>query len=137
MIFKLTAKNCQVSTHTREYINQRLKKIIQNLPDIEEDLIVFRLTIRKNIDKYHPPKTHPLVHKNYAKIKPALAYFEGSMAFRLDKRQLYVHFKGRTIDECIDRGFHLIFKELEKYKDLHLSSESKYPDHSSIRARFA
>jgi len=133
MIFKLTAKNCQISTTTQKYINQHIKKIIQLLPNIEEDLIVFRMIIKKNIDKYHPPRASPHLHKNYADVKPALAYFEGSTTFRLGKRQLYVHLKGQTIVECVDQGFGLIFRELGKYKDLHFPGESEYPDHSSIR----
>lgn len=137
MIFLATAKNCRISASTNRRINQHLQKIAQGFPDVQEDLIVFRLIIRKNIDKYHPPRSHSLPHKDYSDTKSALAFFEGSMTFRLDKKQLYVHFKGRTIDEGIERGFELIFKKLKKFKDLHFSSESEYPDHSSIRGRYA
>lgn len=133
MIFKLTTKGCQVSDRTYQHITQHLAKITQALPDIEGDLIVFRLLIKKNIDKYHPPRTHSHPHKSYADVKPELAYFEGSITFRLDKKPLFVHFKGQTIDECVNLGFERTFKELEKFKDLHFPSESEYPNHSSIR----
>ncbi len=133
MIFKLTTKSCQVSDRSYKHITQHLAKITQTLPDIEEDLIVFRLTMRKNLDRYHPPRTHPHPHKSYADVKSELAFFEGSITFRIGKKQLFTHFKGQTIDECINLGFDRIFNELEKYKELHFSAESEYPNHSSIR----
>lgn len=135
MIFKLTTKNCQITDQSYKHINRHLIKITQALHDIEEDLIVLRLIVKKNIDKYHPPRIHPHTHRSYADVKPKLAYFEGSITFRIDKRQLFVHFKGQTIDECIDSGFDRIFEELEKFKDLHFSAESEYPNHSSIRQK--
>lgn len=133
MIFKLTTINCQISQSSYRKINRYLKKINRYLPNIESDLVVFRILFRKNIDRYHPPKTHPHPQKDYTDIKPVIAYYEGSMTFRLGKKQLYVHFKGTTIDECIDTGFDLIFEELKRHKDLHFSSESDYPDKTSIR----
>ncbi|MBI2599921.1 HPF/RaiA family ribosome-associated protein [Candidatus Daviesbacteria bacterium] len=135
MIFKLTTKNCQVSERLVEYIHKHVAKLDQSLPGIESDLVVLRLLVRKNIDKYHPPRNHPHLHRSYADLKSALAFFEGSITFRLNKNRLYVHFKGQTMEECIDVGFKRIFKELEKYKDLHFPSGSEYPDHSSIRGR--
>lgn len=137
MIFQLTAKNCQVPEASKEYINRNLSKLEQFLPDVAGDLLVLRLVIRKNVDRYHPPRTHLQQHKTYADTKPSLAYFEGSITFRIDKNRLYVHFKGQTLDECIKRGFELIFKELKKFKNLHFSSESEYPDHNSIRGKYA
>lgn len=133
MIFKLTTKDCTISPGIQRRISQHLKKITQDLPNTEEDLIVFRLVLRRNIDKYHPHRNRPPLYKNYARSKPALAHFEGSMYFRLDKKQLYAHFKGLTIGECVDRGFELIWRQLQKYEGLHFSSDSKYPDHNSIR----
>lgn len=133
MIFKLTAKNCEISAASYKHVSRHLKKITQSLPHLKEDLVVLRLVIRKNIDQYHPPRIHPRRHRSYADYKPALAYYEGSITFRLDKKRFYTHFKGQTIDECFDLGFGRIFEELEKYKDLHFSSESKYPNHSTIR----
>lgn len=133
MIFKLTARGCRISKTSERHIRQHLKKISQSLPNIEEDLVVLRMMIKRNIDRYHPPRVHPHLHKTYSDSKPALAYFEGAINFRLTKKRLYVHFKGQTIDECIDHGFSLIFRELEKFKDLHFIDESEYPDHSSIR----
>ncbi len=134
MILKLTKKNCRISDEAYEHIEKHLGKIGLYLRGIESDLVVFRLLIRRNIDRYHPPKTYPH-HQSYADDKPALAYFEGAITFRLSKKQLYVHFKGHTVDECIDTGFDLIFREIEKYKDEHFPSESEYPDRSSLRAR--
>lgn len=137
MIFKLTTINCKLLPNNQIYIDQHLKKITQSLPDINEDLIVFRLNLKRNIDRYHPSRSHPLSHRSYSDIKPALAFFEGSINFRLDKKQLYVHFKGRTVNECLKQGFDLVFRELEKFKDLHFSSESEYSDHSSVRGKYA
>lgn len=125
MIFKFTCKHCRISNKSQRDISKHLAKLNQMLPDVQSDLVVLRLTIKKNIDKYYPLK------KAYQ--KPSLAYFEGSMTFRLNKNRFYTHFKGATIDECIKVGFERLSKEIEKYKDLHFSSESDYPDHRSIR----
>ncbi|MBI2337937.1 hypothetical protein HYU95_02030 [Candidatus Daviesbacteria bacterium] len=133
MILKLTCKNCQISSKIKQYIDKHLKKITRLLPGMKEDLVVFKLIIRRNIDKYYPAKTRTHRHRSYADIRPALAYFEGAATFRLGKRQLYAHFKGQAVKECIDRGFDLIFRKLKQYKDLHFRSESQYPDHNSIR----
>jgi len=98
---------------------------------MEDDLVVFRATFRQDIDRYHP-KIHPRKHKSYVMTKPTQAYFEGSMGFRIGKKAIYADFKGQTIDECIDSGFDQIFKEIEKYKDLHIPSDSDYPDQRSV-----
>lgn len=132
MIFKLTSKNCQILPRTQIYISQHFKKFSRFLPNIQEDLIVFRLNLRQNTNRYYP-KIMPHQHKRYTDAKPALAHFEGSMMFRLVKNQLYVHFRGQTIEECVDRGFALIFKKLEKFKTLHFTENSEYPNRDSIR----
>jgi len=97
---------------------------------VENFIVVVLIVVSQ--DKYHPPKlgNH---HKTYADLKPALAFFEGSINFRLSKNRLYVHFKGQTMEECIDVGFKRVFRELERYKDLHFPSESEYPNRDSIR----
>ena len=133
MIFHLTAKGCQISETSYGNIRRHLEKIERVLPNIENDLIVLRLVVRKNTDRYYPMRTHPHKHKTYSDGKSALAYFEGSISCLLHKKKLYVHFKGQTVDECVDLGFERFFKEVEKFKDLHFASESEYPDHMSIR----
>lgn len=122
MILQLTAKNCQISEKSHVYINKQAARIKRMLPDVDPDLIVLRVNLIKNIDRYHPPRVNHRTHKTYADIKTALANFEGSMTFRLNKNRFYTHFKGATIFECLDTGFHRLFIELEKYKDLHFHS---------------
>lgn len=126
MILKLTCKNCQISSTIKQYIDKHLKKITRLLPDVKEDLVVLRLTVRRN-------RTRSRRHRSYADIRPVLAYFEGAATFRLGKKQIYAQFRGQVIKECIHRGFDLIFRKLKQYKDLHFSSESEYPDRNSIR----
>lgn len=133
MVFKLTNKGCKVSESSYEYINRHLKKITQASPNIGEGLLVLRLVIKRNIDQYHHPRSRSFSRRNYAQLKPALAYYEGSITFRLNKKQLYSYFKGQTVNECIHTGFDHIFRKLERFKDLHFPSESEYPNHSSIR----
>lgn len=135
MILKLTAKGCKLLLNTQKHMNAYLAKMSRFLPKWEDDLIVLRLNLRKNIDKYHPATDHKLNYKTYKDTKAALAYFEGSMTCRLGKKQLYAHFKGHTINECITRGFDLIFRKLKQYKDLHFPSESQYPHRDSVRDR--
>lgn len=141
MILKLTTKNCRVSNKSEKRIRKHLARVTRALPHIESDLVVFRLTIRKNIDRYFPPRFRRHRHKTYSDLKPAISYFEGSIAFRLNKNRFYTHFKGVTTDECINLGFERLFIKLEKYKqasrwrdkDLHFPGESEYPDRRSIR----
>lgn len=133
MILQVTAKNCQISDKSRQYINKQAAKIERMLPDVEPDLLVLRLIIVSNIDRYHPPRVHRHTHKTYADNKTALANFEGSLTISLNKNRFYTHFKGVTIEECLDTGFHRLFIELGKYKDLHFPSDSEYSDRNSIR----
>lgn len=133
MIFQLTARNIYISDTSRKIINRHIEKVESKLTNVNPDLVVLRLALRKNVDKYHPPRTHPHPHRGYSDLKPALASFEGSVTFRLNKKRFYAHFKGQTINECTSLGFERLLEEIEKYKDLHFSSESDYPDHSSIR----
>lgn len=121
MVFQLTAKNCQISDLSHKIIDRYLDKMTRMLSIIASDLVMVKFVIRKNKEK------------TYSDSKPALAYFEGSISFRLNKNRFYVHFKGQTINECANLGFNRILSELKKYKQLHFSSESKYPDHKSIR----
>lgn len=121
----LTCKNCRVSKKVRQYINKFLNKITRELSSVSSDQIVLRLLMRKNTDKYYPLK------KAYQ--KPALAYFEGSITFRLKKNGFYSRFKGGTINECVKMGFERIIREIQEFRNLHYPSESDYPDRSSIR----
>ena len=136
MILQLTAKNCQIEERPRKYIGKQIAKLERMLPDVKADLVVLKIVIRRNIDRYHPPKVPHHINKSYADSKTALANFEGSITFNLNKNRIYTSFKGVTVDECLDTGFHRIFKEVEKYKDLHFSSDSEYPDHKSIRGNW-
>lgn len=133
MIFQLTTKNFQILNESKKRINKHLEKISRSLPNMERDLVVFRIIIRRNIDRYYPSRVRYHRHKSYADLKPALAYFEGSITFRLNKNRLYAHFKGASVDECINLGFERLFEKIEKCKDLHFPEESEYPDHRSIR----
>lgn len=117
MTIKLTTKDCGISPAARRQINQHFKKIIQLLPDLDEESVVFRLMFKKL----------------------SLNSFEGSIKFTLYRKQLYVNFRGKTIDECIRCGFNLIFfdllfRELEKSrenKDVYFPPEGYYAHHSS------
>lgn len=133
MIFQLTTRNCRISDISRKYISYNLAKVIKLLNNFESDLIVLRLTIRKNTDKYYPARIHTHKRKNYSQIKPALSNFEGSVNFWLLKNNFYNDFKGKTIDECINLGFEAMLKKIKKFKNLHFSAASEYPNRSSIR----
>lgn len=136
MIFKLTAKGCEISENSYKRIKARLQKIIQTFPNVSDDLIVFRLNLKRNTDKYHPKRVAHRSHKSYSDSKPFISFFEGSIAFRLNKNMLYSRFKGHTIDESVNLGFERIVKNLEKHKSLHFPQESEYPDKNSIRKAF-
>lgn len=133
MILKLTFKNCRPSPSSRNYIDEYVNKISRQLKHIPGDEIVLRLTIRKNTDRYFPPKVEHHKHKRYADLKPVLAYFEGSITFRLNKNRFYAYFKGQSIDECTKIGFDRLLKEINRFRNQHFSSESDYSDKASIR----
>lgn len=133
MIFKLTCKNCRVTQKSRNYIDQYVNKIQRKLLKFPEDEIVLKLIIRKNVDRYYPPKIHLHTHRTYSDSKTALAAYEGSITFRLLKNRFYADFKGATIDECIKTGFSRILEEIEEFRNLHYPSESDYPDRKTIR----
>lgn len=132
MKLQLTTKNCEVVDKSRNRLDGHIAKIVKLLPDLESDLVLLRLTIRRNIDRYFPPRI-PHKNKTYSDSKTTLAYFEGTLAMPLFKNSIYVHFKGATIDECIKSGFEKLFVKIRKFKDLHFSSRSTYPNRSSIR----
>lgn len=133
MLLKITTKGCRISESSRRHLNQHLKRMILSLPEGRGDLIVLRMILKKDIDKYHPQRTRAGKHKTYADIKPALSFYTGSITFCLKKQRIYAHFKGQTIDECLDLGMRRIFRKLKKYKDTHIPSESEYPSRLSIR----
>lgn len=133
MIFQLTCKNCRVSKKSLEYLNDYLNKFQRKLLKIPPDEIAVKLTIRKNIDRYYPPRIYPHPHKTYSDKKTALAFFEGSITFRLFKKRFYADFKGVTIDECIKTGFERLLKEVDRYRNLHFAAESDFVDKRSIR----
>lgn len=133
MIFQLTCKNCRVVKRSREFLNGYVNKIQREFLRLPDDEIVLKLIIRKNVDRYHPPKVRPHPHKIYSDSKAALAIYEGSITFRLLKRRFYADFKGVMIDECIKTGFDRIIKEIEEFRNLHYPSESDYPDRKTIR----
>ncbi len=135
MKLQLTAKNCKITSHPQELIDDNIEKIERFLPDLEGDLVFIRLTIRRNTDRYFPPRIS-YRNKTYGDSKPALAYFEGTLALPIKKSNIHVRFKGATIDECIKLGFERLFTKLKKFKDLHFPSRSRYPNHTSIRRSF-
>lgn len=113
MIFQLTRKNCQIQPGVYKHIQAHLKKIDSILKNFDYDLPFLKITLKKNIDKYHPPKTR-IRHTGYQNRKPALSFFEGAIALRTGKKPLYAHFRGQTINEAVDQGFGRIFREIEK-----------------------
>ena len=134
MIFQLTLKNCRISELSSAYLTQFSYKLQKRLDVRSNDEILLKLTIKKNIDRYFPPKGGLAKHKKYADSKAALAFFEGSISLRFRKNRLYSEFKGVTIDECIKTGFSRLLKEVSEYRNHHFSSESDYPHRQSIRS---
>lgn len=133
MISKFTAKGFRISQRTFKHLDFHLKKIIRAFPRLNPELALFDLLIKKSKKKYHLKRHHHHSFTGYSDRKGALAFFEGSINLRLPKKPLRVEFKGRTADECVDTGVKVLKKEVAKYKDLHYKSQSKYPNHDSIR----
>lgn len=133
MIFQLTCKNCRISEKSREYLSRYINKVQRALLKIPPDEITLKLVIKKNTDRYHPPRIHPHPHKNYSDKKTALAVFEGSLTFRLFKKRFYAAFKGASVNECVKTGFERLLKEIDEFRNLRYSAESDYPDRRTIR----
>jgi hypothetical protein len=116
MKIKVTAKGFRLPTDVYKHLNFHMERLSQRLPHGDEDLMLFNFIIRKKGDQ-----------------SLALVTYQGSINLILPKKPLIVNFEGKTVNQCIDDGINTLKKELQKYKDLHFRSQSKYPNHQTIR----
>lgn len=114
-------------------IDPIISKVNRMLPEFKPDLPVLSFFIRKISQKYHIKRKHAHAVHDYAKVKPGLARFDGRVNLALPGKTLYSHFNGSTIEEGIHQGVRQLVKEIQKYKQLHFKSQSKYPNHATIR----
>lgn len=128
MICKITAIRCQLPDFALEQIEKNLNKLVRLLAEFMPDLPLLSIVIRHHRQRDYPPK-HPGISRHTG----IMDYFEGSMVLHLPKAPLAAHFHGRTIEEGLGVGFDWLSNELERYRELHLSSDSDYPDQSTIR----
>lgn len=133
MIFKLTSKGFKATKKTYQLVQKHLEKITHRLPHIKSELPGVSLILKKHPSKYLAKRHHHHAYTNFTNRKSSLALFEGSFNLKLPVKNLNVHFKGQTIQECLHTGINRIQKELKKYKDKHFKSQSKYPNRDSIR----
>lgn len=137
MIINIADKGIKLDPKSVEDINKHFLKVNKLLPHFKPDLLSLNFFIRKNDDKYYTKRKHRHTSKDYLKVKPALAHFEGWIRLILPKKALYTHFKGASVEECIHKGAKSLIKEIKKYKDLHFKSQSQYPSHETIRRRIS
>lgn len=133
MRLKITHKGFQIPIKFYNHLNFHLEKITKQLSTLKDDLLVVNLNIKKISQKYHSKKHYQHSFTSYADRKLALAFFEGTINLSLPKKSINLNFKGQSLDEIIDKGIDRLKKEIQKYKNLHSKSQSKYPNHQSIR----
>lgn len=137
MIINIADKGIKLEQKFIDDINKHFQKVNKLLPHFNPDLLSVNFFIRKNDDKYYTKRKHRHTKRDYLKVKPSLAHFEGWIRLTLPKKALYTHFKGENVEECIHAGIKHLIKEIKKYKDLHFKSQSQYPSHETIRRRIS
>lgn len=130
MIIKLTLKHSQLSEKNIGMINHYIDKITQMLPHYSEDLPLLAITIRQDKSFYSPKKVSD--NKNIKRKTGIASFYEGSTTLHLPKNPIDIHFRGKTIDECLNMGFDSLLEKIKKFKDKHFHSESQYPNYSAI-----
>lgn len=133
MIINIADKGIKLDQKSLEYIYKHFQKINNLFPQFNPDILSLNFFIRKNDDRYYTKRRRSHIGKDYLKVKLSLAHFEGWIRLILPKKALYTHFKGADVEECIHSGIKSLTREIKKYKQLHFKSQSRYPDHSSIR----
>lgn len=141
MIYKVSAKKCKLSDTTVGYIERYARKFARLISNYNEnpDLPLLDIVIEKHKKKGLDPIVETVSQNHETKFitkylkTPSSVYYKGKILLRLPKKPLVVHFLGATINQAVDEGFTQIFKELETYKGKHLSSDSEYFNHDSLR----
>jgi ribosome-associated translation inhibitor RaiA len=133
MILTVTAKHCHISREVYAKIRQHITRIQKSLPHMGDDRIVCRLVAAKTNDSFFPRRGRSYTHGSRTQEKPSRAYFETSLALRLGSTGLYARVKGQTMDECVDGVFTRIGLQIHKFKDVHFSNQSQYPNHETVR----
>lgn len=135
MQLQIYGKPVVLSEQVFRMLSRTEMKISRFLPGIRPEMQKLHISIRRNADTYYPKWRYPHISSDYSVHKSGLAHFEGSMLMRLPKKPLYLNFKSRSVEEGINSGLKKLLKELKEYKELHFSSESKYPDHQTFRRK--
>lgn len=123
MIVQLTTKGLKIDSATVVKIKNEFLKIGKYVPHLPQDLQL-NVYIKKE------------VLKTGARTKAVLQNFDGWVKLIMPKKVLYSEFNGRTVSQGILNGKRNLRKELKKYKELHFKSQSKYPNHQTIRKDF-
>jgi ribosome-associated translation inhibitor RaiA len=115
MQFCIAARHVEVTTHLWSLITKQVEKFDQRLPNLHPGLGLIKLVIKRNRRRN---------------------YFDGSVAFSLPKKHLYVRFLGTYLEEEVNKAFDQLFKELGRYKGKHFANDSQYFRHESIRRSY-
>ncbi|OGH13161.1 MAG: hypothetical protein A2687_05240 [Candidatus Levybacteria bacterium RIFCSPHIGHO2_01_FULL_38_26] len=124
MRFIIATKDCALSTASKEYVGQHTKKLSTLLSKRSLSPSLLDILIKK--------------HKRVTSASDRSSvdnpiYYDGTIKLVLPKKPLVVRMIGKTIDEAVKNSFAKLTKKLETYKGKHISSNSKYLDHSTIR----
>lgn len=127
----VTTNQIVLTEKMTQKIALKIAELQKRLPHLNP--ISANILIKKSAILYHPRKHYHASFGSYLGDKAEQAAFIGTITISLPIKSLRTHVMGKTIAECLKKGLETIAKQLQKYKDLHFSSQTAYPDHQSIR----
>lgn len=132
MITSLSTKHITLTPLEQNKFETLVHKLTAVLKDLQQDLVKLDIHITPDKNLLYP-RLHKSRPSNYKKEKPTIANLQGTMSLFLPKQVLHTKFISRNLLEGLEKGFKHLFSEVRKYKDLHFTSDSHYPDQSTIR----
>lgn len=133
MIVKITIKNSKIGGRRAELLTKKIEQLSKQLPDIDKQLVILDIVLFKQRAFYPIKRDYHHVSSTFTDKGFILSGYEGLFNLRLPRKILHVRSHGTTTIDCINSGMVRLKKELQKYKDLHFKSRSRYFDHRSIR----
>ncbi len=127
----LTTNQIKLSQKLFQKISSKISQFEKRLPHI--NLLQINILVKKSATLYHPRKHYHASFGGYIEKKSAKAAYLATIAFILPSKKLSAKVTGQTVDECLKKGLETIEKQIQKYKTTHFKSQSRYPDHTSIR----
>lgn len=137
----ITTKKFRLLGNDQQYIGKLVKKILRFIPWKDDDYPLLEIILRKHKKKSLDHSEKKLIAKDL--VRPLAGhetidnpvYYDGTVDLILPKKRLVANMLGKTVHEAIKDGFDELFSEIDTYKGLHFSGNSKYYSHQTIRQK--